>query len=363
VKENPESISPPDRRLHRRYPTDDHDLATVLVLSNGSHLSAHILELSLGGCRLQLEPAARLGSPLRVEVSFHVHRIAFRLAGITQWTDGRQRVGVRFGEMSARRKEDLTELLAEMESDQAAKSAADAESESEAPAVPAVRSQSTAPVPGLAKPAGATVQELQPASQPEQPPPQKAVAARTSPLRSGPLGVVGSGPLAAKPETTDLRSPAAASGLPAAIASAPPSAGQGTVPGPSQRYHREQVRHSVDTGAMIFFIDVAARAHGRILDVSLNGCCIRTEDKFPVGIYRRVETEFRIDGLPFRLGGVVQSLHDRHTVGIRFLDLSERKREHLRELMEEIEEMRQSGTMEALDAVDGGQGSPSAATT
>ncbi len=90
---------------------------------------------------------------------------------------------------------------------------------------------------------------------------------------------------------------------------------------------------------------MAARVLGRILDVSLTGCRIRTEERFPVGIYRRVETEFRIDGLPFRLGGVVQSLHDRHTVGIRFLDLSDRKREHLRQLMEEIEEMQHSGEM------------------
>ena len=78
---------------------------------------------------------------------------------------------------------------------------------------------------------------------------------------------------------------------------------------------------------------------GRIVDVSLGGCRIRTDERFPVGIYRRVETEFTFDGLPFRLGGVVQSLHDKFTVGIRFLDMSERKRSQLMELIEEIDEM------------------------
>jgi hypothetical protein len=59
-----------------------------------------------------------------------------------------------------------------------------------------------------------------------------------------------------------------------------------------------------------------------------------------VGIYTRVETEFLLKGLPFRLGGVVQAIHDRYTVGVRFLDLSERKREQVGDLIEEIEAMR-----------------------
>jgi hypothetical protein len=51
-----------------------------------------------------------------------------------------------------------------------------------------------------------------------------------------------------------------------------------------------------------------------------------------------VETEFKVDGLPFRLAGVVQSVHDRFTVGIRFLDMSARKRDQLVHLIEEIAE-------------------------
>jgi len=44
--------------------------------------------------------------------------------------------------------------------------------------------------------------------------------------------------------------------------------------------------------------------------------------------------------MPFRLGGVTQAIHDRHTVGIRFLDMSSRKREQLELLIEEIEELK-----------------------
>jgi len=60
--------------------------------------------------------------------------------------------------------------------------------------------------------------------------------------------------------------------------------------------------------------------------------------RFPVGIFTRVEIEFRLEGLPFRLGGVIQAIHDRHTVGIRFLDLSNRKREQIEDLIAEIVE-------------------------
>jgi hypothetical protein len=94
----------------------------------------------------------------------------------------------------------------------------------------------------------------------------------------------------------------------------------------------------VDTSAVIFLLDVRSRIDGRILDVSPSGCRIRCTDKFPVGIYRRVEVEFVLDGLPFRLPGVTQSLHDRFTTGIRFLNLSERKTEQLLLLMKEISE-------------------------
>jgi hypothetical protein len=97
----------------------------------------------------------------------------------------------------------------------------------------------------------------------------------------------------------------------------------------------------VDTSAVIFLVNVGSKLSGRILDLSVGGCRIRADERFPVGIYTRVETEFRIEGLPFRLGGVIQAVHDRdrRLVGIRFLDMSSRKREQLEQLIEEIEEM------------------------
>jgi c-di-GMP-binding flagellar brake protein YcgR len=110
---------------------------------------------------------------------------------------------------------------------------------------------------------------------------------------------------------------------------------------PTGRDRREASREEVDTTAVIFLVKIASRLRGRILDLSLSGCRIRADERFPVGIYTRVETEFQLEGLPFRLGGVIQAIHDKRTVGIRFLDMSSRKREHVEELIEDIREMRE----------------------
>jgi hypothetical protein len=116
---------------------------------------------------------------------------------------------------------------------------------------------------------------------------------------------------------------------------------------PSER--RSQPRYAVDEAATLHFIEVRAQVSGRILDLSMSGCRIRTHERFPVGIYRRVETEFKLDGLPFRLGGVVQSVHDKFTVGIRFLDVSPRKRDQLAFLMDEFEAMQNSSASDLPD--------------
>jgi hypothetical protein len=99
-------------------------------------------------------------------------------------------------------------------------------------------------------------------------------------------------------------------------------------------------RMGVDTRANLLLVKAGIVMPSHILDLSIGGCRLRTETRFNVGIYVRVETEFYLRGLPFRLAGVSQVVVDKNTVGIRFLDLSERKRDQLIELIAEIEEDR-----------------------
>jgi c-di-GMP-binding flagellar brake protein YcgR len=105
---------------------------------------------------------------------------------------------------------------------------------------------------------------------------------------------------------------------------------------PERRERRAQSRYAVDTSAVIVLVHSGSRLSGRILDLSLGGCRIRTDERFQVGVYTRIETEFLVEGLPFRLGGVIQAIHGPQLVGIRFLDVSERKRTQLLQLIMEI---------------------------
>jgi c-di-GMP-binding flagellar brake protein YcgR len=107
---------------------------------------------------------------------------------------------------------------------------------------------------------------------------------------------------------------------------------------------RKESRQSVEGTAILHLLDPGIRLRGRILDLSLNGCQFRTEDCFPLGIRSRVEIEFQLDGLPFRLAGVTQSIHKRHKVGVQFLSVSERKRAQLVELIAEIKEIKARAT-------------------
>ena len=101
---------------------------------------------------------------------------------------------------------------------------------------------------------------------------------------------------------------------------------------------RKEPRHTVDGSAILTILNNAVHLRGRVLDLSMSGCQFRTDDCFPMGIYSRAEIEFQLDGLPFRLACVTQSLHKRNRVGVRFLEMSERKRVQLEELIAEIQE-------------------------
>ncbi len=112
---------------------------------------------------------------------------------------------------------------------------------------------------------------------------------------------------------------------------------------------RKESRFPVDGAAVLLLLNPGVRLRGRILDLSLHGCQFRTEDCFSIGIHHRVEIEFHVDGLPFRLAGVTQSIHDRHKVGVLFLNVSERKREQLIDLVAEIEALQKRPASPAPD--------------
>jgi hypothetical protein len=297
-----------DRRADPRFEVNE-DARLLLVKSSASILCS-IADLSLNGCRVRTWERFQAGSMERVEVTFKVRGFSFRFSGVTQWTDGHSLLGIRFMDVTARRRGELAEALCEIEAANIAKAARQA-AEKLADEEWAAAKQAVEKKAAALKAAAQDAAEL------------KAINERAAEVEQ------------AKEEA--LRPSAVQLPAEASAAQTPDAAGAK----PSKCERREGAREAVDTSAIILLVKVASELTGRILDLSVGGCRIRTDKYFPVGIYTRVETEFRLEGLPFRLGGVIQAIHDRNTVGIRFLDVSSRKREQVEQLIEEIREMRE----------------------
>jgi hypothetical protein len=302
-KEQALAIGRQERRAAPRFGVDEE--AHLLLVKSDSSFLCSVADLSLNGCRIRTWERFRAGSMVRVEVTFKVRGFSFRFCGVTQWTDGQHLVGIRFVDVPARRRGELAEALCEIEAGNAAKAAEKAAGEL------------------AAEEWAAAKQDVE----------EKAAALKAAMERAAALRAAEAEQ--AKQEAQRL----SAVQLPAQASAA--HAPDATGAKPSKRERRGESREAVDTSAVIFLVNVASRLTGRILDLSVGGCRIRTDERFPVGIYTRVEIEFRLEGLPFRLGGVIQAIHDRKTVGIRFLDMSSRKREQVEQLIEEIHESRE----------------------
>jgi c-di-GMP-binding flagellar brake protein YcgR len=285
-----------DRRTAPRCAVDGQ--ASLLLVQHGSTFPCRVVDLSLNGCRVRTQERFTAGAMVRVEVAFKVRGFAFRFSGVTQWTDGGHLAGIRFVDLPGRRKEELVEALSEAEAENAAKAAK-----------PAGEEQAVAPKQAAAREQVGT--------------PKVVAAAAVVPHKQE------------QPLQSVVQAPAQAIAAPSA---------DSAHARPSGRERREVSREEIDTSAVIHLIKIASRLQGRILDLSLSGCRVRTEERFPVGIYTRAEVEFLLDGLPFRLGGVIQAIHDQQTVGIRFLDMSSRRREQVEQLIEEIRELKERGT-------------------
>jgi len=119
--------------------------ALLLLVAHGATLPCRVVDLSLSGCRLRTKERFPAGTKLRVEVTFKVRGLAFRFCGVTQWTDGRNQVGVRFVDLSERRKGEFLEAIAEVEAEDAAKRAAEREAAEEEAAAEQLAAQQASP--------------------------------------------------------------------------------------------------------------------------------------------------------------------------------------------------------------------------
>ena len=277
-------------------------------------MPGRLVDLSLSGCRLETEQLFLAGVMMRVEVQFELRGIAFRLLGVTLGSRPSKSFAVRFLDISERRQQALAEVLAEVAEINAAKKSEDS--------------------PKTAEPGDAGIQrETFPPAQAKKTPVSEApaVRARQSEFRQ---------PADATPQPEPEVRLRVAKGTPA--------------PSAVSRDRRLHGRHEVDTRANLLLVNTNICMPGQILNLSQGGCRLRTDERFNVGIFVRVEAEFYLHGLPFRLAGVTQAVMDKHNIGVRFLDMSDRRREQLTELIAEIEETETVSSKDTGERAAGG---------
>jgi hypothetical protein len=326
-----------ERRVSTRIPVNER--ATILLGNAGSAMACTLMDLCLDGCRVRTDGEIRAEAGARVELAFSIDGTGFRLGGVTEWAGTTRELGVLFTGVSPRREAELVEVLGKLAAGGQEKQAERSGAEEALQAARERVQQRTAEFEAKAARETALRAEVESAAR-EKREAQELLKSAKRELAHAEKAAQQQARVAiaeARPEA-QVASAATVTGARAGDGTTlnPPSDAQQM--GSPGRERRQAQRHAVDSTATVFLVEVRSNLRGRIVDVSISGCRIRFADRFPVGIYRRVEVEFLLDGLPFRLPGVVQSLHDRFTAGIRFVDLSERKREQLLFVIEEIAE-------------------------
>ncbi len=103
--------------------------------------------------------------------------------------------------------------------------------------------------------------------------------------------------------------------------------------GPDRRAYP---RYAVDCAAIVFPVSGSGQIHGRLSDLSLGGCRVAAEHRYTAGILVRVEVQFQLRGIAFRIVGVTAGSRDAKSFAIRFLDMSMRRRQELADVLEEV---------------------------
>ena len=321
-----------ERRGAPRFSIDEQ--VQVHPISGATSLRGRIRDLSAGGCRLEMDTRLLTGAMLRVELQFQLRGIAFRLVGVTAGRRTKETIGIRFVDLHERRRAQLLEVLEELATEQAAATATAPTSTENPPSEAKTRSlRIEADVHFQSEPGSETrehvaILTMQPSVDAslndfERPKSESLETTQGSPGLEIPADV-------SAPEDSSLSVHIEVPTFDVPEISVNSEAALQT------RERRAYRRLKVDTRAQLHLVKTGICMQGSIQDLSMSGCRIVTQERFNVGIYVRVETEFFLHGLPFRLGGVSQAIINRNTIGVRFVDMSERKREQLMELIAEI---------------------------
>jgi len=88
--------------------------------------------------------------------------------------------------------------------------------------------------------------------------------------------------------------------------------------------------------AEVTVLSLGKRLPGKLIDLSLSGCCIATEGPMPPVESPVVEVQVTVDGTTLRVAGVVRNVLKDHRLGIEFVDVTRRKAQQISELVAEL---------------------------
>jgi hypothetical protein len=263
-----------DRRDYERYLLNS---AHGNLVHNGSRGRCEFVDISLSGCCIRTEKPFLAGALAPIEVVLPIFGVILRMNGVTQWVRQGHLIGVRFVHPSSRAKNQLAGLLTCLVDESAteiviAAVASEPPAEKDAPVVP--------------------------------PPIHEAKKLTLVPSAKPPK--------AHKPPPPPLARPTYGSA--------------------------HWVRSPLDSDwpAVLRILKDNSHLSGILFGLGMEGCGIQTLEPYTLGIHTRVEVCFQMRGLPFQLAGVVQTIFDAHCVGVEFSPLSNRKREELTQLIDEI---------------------------
>jgi hypothetical protein len=264
-----------DLRVEERF---DLGAATGRLVYRGTRFPCQVLDISIGGCCIRSENPFVHGALAPVEVVLPIYGMILRMDGITQWVSNNRLMGIRFIHPSPRTKNQLAGLLTCLVDSSAAETVKQAVAN-----LP--QDRNTALV------LDADAEEN-----------QKTAADETAEAHPAPV-----------PSRPHFE--------------APVQLGQGV-----------QTPEGDDWPAILRVLKDGSELHGTIVYLSMVGCSVRMEHSYAGGLHLRVEVDFQMRGLPFRLGGVTQAIHDHRTVSVLFNPLSQRKQDELAQLIQELDE-------------------------
>lgn len=95
---------------------------------------------------------------------------------------------------------------------------------------------------------------------------------------------------------------------------------------PRQPEQRAHTRYSIDEDSVLVLVSHGLPVKARILDLSLEGCRVRTRDPLTGKPGLPVEITFRVNGSAFRFSGVVRWKGGQNLAGIHFANMIPRRK-------------------------------------